>query len=77
LDVTNGRVKMTRQERKKSVRTYTFTYDELKEAMFDYVYCKTCSVEDHHRDNSTIVTRADTIDLIITIEESITAPEDV
>jgi hypothetical protein len=68
---------MTREERKKSVRTYRFTFDELKEAMFEYVYNKTGNVEDHHRDNSTIVTRADTIDLIITIEESVTAPEDI
>ena len=68
---------MTREERKKSVRTYKFTYDELKEAMFDYVYNKTGSVQDHHRDNSIIITRADTIDLIITIEESISVPEDI
>jgi hypothetical protein len=68
---------MTREERKKSVRTYKFTYDDLKEAMFEYVYNKTGNVEDQHRDNSTIVTRADTIDLIITIDESVTVPEEL
>jgi hypothetical protein len=68
---------MTREERKKTVRRYKFTNDDLIEAMFEYVYNKTGNVEDHHRDNSTIVTRADTIDLIITIEESITAPQEV
>jgi hypothetical protein len=68
---------MTREKRKKSVITYKLTYDELKEALFDYVYNKTGNVEDHHRDNSTIITRADTIDFIVTIEESITIPEDI
>jgi hypothetical protein len=68
---------MTREERKKTVRTYKFTNDDLIKAMFDYIYDKTGNIEDHHRDNSAIVTRADTIDLIITIEESIAPPEDI
>jgi hypothetical protein len=68
---------MTREERRKSVRTYKFTYDEFKKAMLEYLYNKTGNVEDHNIDNSTIITRADTIDLIITIDESITAPEEV
>ena len=64
------------EERKKFVRTYKFTIEEVKEAMFEHMYNKTGRVEDHHRDNSTIVTRSDTIDLIITIDESTTVSKD-